>query len=122
MPSKHMARARHIGKVVLLPTPNSRTTAAKPLAAITADGSYLVSGGLTGLGLATAEWLVERGARHLMLFGRRAPSPAAVEAIDAMRAKGAAVATAQADVSSEADLILSDYFPARWLQCQRYAA
>jgi NAD(P)-dependent dehydrogenase (short-subunit alcohol dehydrogenase family) len=30
-----------------------------------------VSGGLSGFGLRTAEWLVERGARHLVLLSRR---------------------------------------------------
>jgi myxalamid-type polyketide synthase MxaE and MxaD len=34
------------------------------------DASYLVTGGLGGVGLETARWLVERGARHLVLAGR----------------------------------------------------
>ena len=37
------------------------------------QGTYLITGGLRGLGLMTAQWLVERGARHLVLTGRRAP-------------------------------------------------
>ena len=35
-------------------------------------GSYLVTGGLTGLGLASASLLVQRGARQVILCGRRA--------------------------------------------------
>ena len=36
-----------------------------------ADSSYLVSGGLSGLGLEAARWLIARGARRLILVGRR---------------------------------------------------
>ena len=35
-----------------------------------ADASYLITGGLGGLGLAVARWMVERGARRLILVGR----------------------------------------------------
>ena len=34
------------------------------------DVSYMVTGGLGALGLVTAQWLVEQGARHLVLLGR----------------------------------------------------
>ncbi len=34
-------------------------------------GSYLITGGLGGLGLKVAEWLVKQGAKHLVLTGRR---------------------------------------------------
>lgn len=34
------------------------------------DRAYLVTGGLGGLGLKLAFWLVKRGARHLVLLGR----------------------------------------------------
>jgi NAD(P)-dependent dehydrogenase (short-subunit alcohol dehydrogenase family) len=33
--------------------------------------SYLITGGLGGLGLATARWLAQNGATHLVLLGRR---------------------------------------------------
>jgi NAD(P)-dependent dehydrogenase (short-subunit alcohol dehydrogenase family)/acyl carrier protein len=39
------------------------------------DVAYLITGGLGGLGLAMARWLVDRGARHLLLLGRT-PMPA----------------------------------------------
>ena len=38
-------------------------------AEIRPDGCYLITGGLRGLGLLTAEWLVAQGARHLVLIG-----------------------------------------------------
>ncbi len=39
------------------------------------DATYLVTGGLGGLGLVTARWLVERGARRLVLASRRGLPP-----------------------------------------------
>jgi acyl transferase domain-containing protein/acyl carrier protein len=63
------------------------------------QGTYLITGGLHGLGLMTAQWLVERGARHLVLTGRRTPDSEAVEALSAMESRGVHVRVAQADVS-----------------------
>jgi phthiocerol/phenolphthiocerol synthesis type-I polyketide synthase D len=37
---------------------------------IHADATYLITGGLWGLGLEVARWLVAQGARHLILLGR----------------------------------------------------
>ncbi|MGC4093803.1 MAG: KR domain-containing protein [Polyangiaceae bacterium] len=37
--------------------------------------SYLVTGGLGGLGMQVARWMVQRGARHLILTGRSALPP-----------------------------------------------
>ncbi|MBL8166328.1 MAG: SDR family NAD(P)-dependent oxidoreductase, partial [Anaerolineae bacterium] len=39
------------------------------------DGSYLITGGLGGLGLALARWLAQHGARRLILMGRTALPP-----------------------------------------------
>ena len=43
-------------------------------AEIRADATYLITGGLTGVGLAVARWLVARGARSVALAGRT-PQP-----------------------------------------------
>jgi phthiocerol/phenolphthiocerol synthesis type-I polyketide synthase E len=40
-----------------------------------AEAVYLITGGLGGLGLAFADWLVERGARKIALLGRSEPPP-----------------------------------------------
>jgi myxalamid-type polyketide synthase MxaC len=68
------------------------------------DATYLVTGGLGALGLKTAQWLVDRGARHLVLTGRSAPSASAATEIDRLCAAGATVATVRADVSKRADV------------------
>jgi myxalamid-type polyketide synthase MxaE and MxaD len=72
-----------------------------PARTVRSDGTYLITGGLGGLGLQAAQWLVGQGARHLVLMGRRGASEAENEALDAMRAAGAQVAVAQADVAEE---------------------
>ncbi|NDV85374.1 SDR family NAD(P)-dependent oxidoreductase [Aurantimonas aggregata] len=66
-------------------------------------GVYWITGGLGGLGLIFAEWLVARGARTLILSGRRAaPEPAAEARLQKLRADGARVEYAACDLASEA--------------------
>jgi 6-methylsalicylic acid synthase len=43
----------------------------RPALDCTADGTYLITGGLGALGLRVAAWLSARGARHLVLTSRR---------------------------------------------------
>ncbi|XXX76158.1 SDR family NAD(P)-dependent oxidoreductase [Sorangium sp. So ce134] len=98
----HMAQAKHIGKVALaLKDPAAQIVPLRRAAAISlrADRSYLITGGLGGLGLSLARWLVEQGARHLALVGRRGAGPEAQQAIREMEAAGAQVLVEPADVS-----------------------
>ena len=69
-----------------------------------AAGTCLITGGLTGLGLVTAEWLVEHGARSLALLARRAPSAASLATIERLRQAGAAVTVLHADASRAEDM------------------
>jgi len=46
-------------------------------AVVRPDGAYVVTGGLGGIGLKMAAWLVEAGAARVVLNGRSAPSEAA---------------------------------------------
>lgn len=39
------------------------------------DGTYFISGGLGGFGFEVAVHLVEKGAKHLVLCGRKEPAP-----------------------------------------------
>ena len=92
---RFMAQAKHVGKIVLTQPENQF---ARPLN-ITPDSTYLITGGLGGIGLVTAQWLVEKGARHLVLLGRRGASDAARQVIRSMEQIGAQVMVAQGDVS-----------------------
>ncbi len=69
-----------------------------------ADAAYLITGGLGDLGLALANWLVARGARHLILAGRRPPSSATEETLAALRSAGAVVGVVTGDVANPADV------------------
>src|SRR5262249_20563958 len=66
---------------------------------IRADATYLITGGMGGLGLCVAEWLVQHGARSIMLVGRRGPSAEAEQAIAALQTGGANVVVRAGDVS-----------------------
>ncbi len=67
-------------------------------------GTYLITGGRGGLGLTVARWLVERGARHLALVGRSAPSAAVQAEVAELRAAGAHLQLPQADVADRAQM------------------
>ena len=89
-----MRSARHIGKnVIVMP----------PLAGgrLRSDRTYLVTGGLGGIGTVVAGWLADRGAGVIVLNGRRAPDPEAEEAIDVLRRQGADVRVELADMTDQ---------------------
>jgi acyl transferase domain-containing protein/acyl carrier protein len=103
---RHMAQAKHIGKLVLrvkdepvmLAAP---TTAAPSLPdSLSPNGCYLISGGLGGLGLEVAHWLVARGARQLVLLSRSGPQTEAhAAALARLQQAGAQVLALAADVA-----------------------
>ena len=71
-----------------------------PLQCARADATYLVTGGLGGLGLAVAEWLIKRGARHLVLIGRSGASEAVGNRLCEWERMGARAVVERADVSN----------------------
>lgn len=96
---RYMAAAKHIGKVVVsLPVATVREL---PLHS---QSSYLITGGLGALGLRVARWLVERGARNLVLTGRREPSPKARQTLKTLEQLGAKILTVKADVVRQEDV------------------
>ncbi len=70
-----------------------------PPAPVRDDASYLITGGLGALGLKVAAYLVARGARHLVLTGRRPPEGDSAAAVAELERSGAAVTFASADVA-----------------------
>lgn len=86
---RFMAQARHTGKIVVR----------QQRASVSAAGTYLVTGGLGGVGLLIARHLVDLGARSVALVGRSGPGDRAATAVDEMRVLGADVRFFAADVA-----------------------
>jgi phthiocerol/phenolphthiocerol synthesis type-I polyketide synthase C len=75
---RHMQQAKHVGKIVVTYANGVHAThhPSHPEARrleISPDATVLITGGLSGFGLRTAEWLADRGARNLVLISRRGP-------------------------------------------------
>jgi acyl transferase domain-containing protein/NADPH:quinone reductase-like Zn-dependent oxidoreductase/acyl carrier protein len=100
-----MQHSRHIGKIVLtmngadhpVIAPDGPETGLQ----LSPAASYLITGGRGGFGLATAEWLVRKGARHLAVIGRSETIPAdAAAALARLRQEGATVHEFAVDVAN----------------------
>jgi myxalamid-type polyketide synthase MxaB len=96
---RHMQRSEHIGKIVI----THPTAVTRPR--IVRGGAYVVTGGLGGLGTVFCRWLVQRGAGHVVLVGRKEPSAAVRDAAEQVgRETGASVVFARADVARADEL------------------
>lgn len=99
---RYMQQALHIGKVVITQPAASDTT--MPIQ-VQPEASYLITGGLGGLGLTIAEWLADHGARHLVLAGRSGVATTeARQVIAELESSGVRVQAVAADVSNYADV------------------
>ena len=103
---RYMRQSRHIGKITvtyrngIVSQQSSHPTKRK--LHLPATATYLVTGGLSGFGLKTAEWLTGKGARHLVLVSRRGPVlPEAQAAIATLRALGVEVHAVSCDVTDK---------------------
>ena len=70
-----------------------------PQQLLSENGSYLICGGLGGLGLKVAAWLAGEGARHLFLIGRTVESESAQQQINQFESIGVRVTVMAADVA-----------------------
>ncbi len=99
-----MAQAKHLGKIVVETTADPALRVRVPRKLFHADATYLITGGLGGFGLATAEWMVREGAGSIVFMGRSEPSVVAQEKIAALRAAGVRVDFQKGDVIRAADV------------------
>ena len=72
---REMASGKHMGKIVFslaetVPVQPRRDEQVR----FREDATYLVTGGVGGFGRSVAEWMIEQGARNLVLIGSRAAS------------------------------------------------
>jgi NADPH:quinone reductase-like Zn-dependent oxidoreductase/acyl carrier protein len=99
---QYLQQSRHIGKIVISMQQPAlvRHLTQKQALTLRTDASYLITGGVSGFGLATAQWMVRQGARTLVLVNRGGNvSPEAAQAIEEMQAAGAQILVAAADVT-----------------------
>ena len=107
---RYMQQSKQIGKIVVTYHngissfhPDSRR--AGPQLRLSSDGAYLVTGGLGGFGLKTAQWLVEKGVRQLILVSRQGlVSDESKQSVAAMESRGVQVLAAACDVTDKGQL------------------
>jgi polyketide synthase 5 len=98
-----MSAAEHTGKLVL-DIPRTGTSSAmvpqEAAGVFRADGAYLITGGLGGLGLFLAEKMAAAGCGRIVVTSRSQPDSVAQAAIDRIRANGADVVVECGDVAA----------------------
>ncbi|MFE1744072.1 SDR family NAD(P)-dependent oxidoreductase [Coleofasciculus sp. H7-2] len=98
---RYMAGAKHIGKIVIsMP----EITADSQQISIRENGTYLITGGLGALGIQVARWMVEQGAKHLVLTGRRDATDTVQAAIYQLKETGTNVKIVKADVANASEI------------------
>ena len=94
---------RFVARLRSHPAQHSGPQPQTPGARCRSDGVYLITGGLGALGLACARFLVEQGARYLLLSGRHASpsslSPRQMRVLEELANAGARVRMLSADVA-----------------------
>lgn len=107
---RYMQQSRQIGKIVVtyrngISTVHRTGTPTPAALHLPAESTFLVTGGLSGFGLRTAEWLAGKGTRNLVLISRSGPvAEEAIQAIARLEAAGVAVHAAACDVTDRAAL------------------
>ncbi|EFQ32027.1 KR domain-containing protein [Colletotrichum graminicola M1.001] len=106
---RYMQKGHHIGKIVMSMeglshgTQSSSSPAFKP--SFDSDASYMLVGGLGGLGRLVSNWMVENGARHLVYLSRSCGDTREKgRFLDELDAQGCSVVTVGGSVSSLADV------------------
>jgi acyl transferase domain-containing protein/NADPH:quinone reductase-like Zn-dependent oxidoreductase/acyl carrier protein len=94
---RHMSAGRHVGKLALW-------FGGDGLHVDEAPGSYLVTGGLGGLGLRMAQALLEAGAATVVLTGRHAPDADVARVVREIDPTGRRVVVQVGDVSRADDV------------------
>jgi phthiocerol/phenolphthiocerol synthesis type-I polyketide synthase C len=100
-----LARGKQIGKLVLAAAAEMDMSA-EPITdpRMRADATYLITGGLGGIGLAMVPWMIRQGARNLVLVGRRESTPEANFVLQNACSLGARVGAMRGDVANSQDV------------------
>ncbi|KAK6495993.1 hypothetical protein TWF481_002022 [Arthrobotrys musiformis] len=92
------------GKIIVEMTPSSEVpvvSTPKLLSKFSPDASYIIAGGLGGLGRVTARWMAERGAKNLVLLSRSGPkTEEAKDLVRELRAMGVNCVAPACDITN----------------------
>ncbi|PYH39460.1 ketoacyl-synt-domain-containing protein [Aspergillus neoniger CBS 115656] len=106
---RYMQKGAHMGKIIVTIPEGGQDlplAATTPDLTLSADASYLLVGGMGGLGRAIATWLVERGARYLIFFSRSAgTSEQDLRFIEELECQSCSVQTIQGSVINKEDVM-----------------
>lgn len=110
---QYLQKGSHIGKVVMVlrdatgsPDLGTINTATKKVVNLDPSASYLLVGGLGGLGRSVATWMVQHGARNLTFLSRNAGSGASAEhdLVCVLESMGCAVQLVRGSVTDPDDV------------------
>jgi len=103
----HFQEAKHIGKIVVsMPRAtylNGKLTLKHQI--FNTESTYLITGGLGGLGVEVTKWMLTKGAKHIILAGRRPPLPRVQKLIADWNAAGGNVLVKQTDIGVYANCV-----------------
>lgn len=104
---KYMKKGQHIGKIVIV-MPSDRSTLSTTLSSaarlFSRTSTYLIVGGLGGLGKEVARWMVEHGAARICFMSPSAASDKHKPFIRELESQGCQITAASADVSKLEDV------------------
>jgi thioester reductase-like protein len=96
----YLQKAKHVGKVVcIMPEvqiDNGEFIWKTPM--FNERSTYIITGGLGGIGMEVAKWMASSGAQHIVLVGRSEPKEVAQQAISQMRSQGKNIIVENIDV------------------------
>jgi acyl transferase domain-containing protein/NADPH:quinone reductase-like Zn-dependent oxidoreductase/acyl carrier protein len=98
---KLMARTRHIGKIVV-DFASAPQASPRSIAVFRPDAAYVITGGFGALGMVIAARMVQGGARHLALIGRRGAGDKDEPLFDLIRATGCTLTPLALDIANAA--------------------
>ncbi len=98
-----LQHSRHLGKIVIDFSEAPAVERSVRPSPLDHDATYVLVGGISGIGAASAGWLAECGARHLALVGRRGmDTPGSAELVLSLEHSSAHVTVHAADVTDAA--------------------
>lgn len=105
---RFMQKGSHIGKVVVVmpQDPESlKVQPHRPNFQLSEESSYLLVGGLGGIGQAIAIWMAEAGAKEIVFFSRSAATPGKYDKfVQELHALGCSAVLVSGSVTSETDI------------------